>query len=82
MVLGISLFTIATASLVGVPSAQAADANCPAAAGSYAGGTGTSGDPFLISTDKRITITCKKGKQVKKVTGVKPKCPSGWKRVP
>jgi hypothetical protein len=36
----------------------------------------------LTSTDKRLTITCKKGKQVKKVTGVKPKCPAGWTRIP
>jgi hypothetical protein len=35
----------------------------------------------LTSTDKRMTITCKKGKQVKKVTGVKPKCPVGWTRI-
>jgi hypothetical protein len=36
----------------------------------------------LTSTDKRLTITCKKGKQVKKVSGAKPKCPAGWTRVP
>jgi hypothetical protein len=35
----------------------------------------------LTSTDKRMTITCKKGKQVKKVTGMKPKCPAGWTRI-
>jgi hypothetical protein len=28
---------------------------------------------------KKMTITCKKGKTVKKVTAVKPKCPSGYK---
>ena len=28
---------------------------------------------------KKTTITCVKGKLVKKVTGVKPKCPSGYK---
>lgn len=27
---------------------------------------------------KKITITCLKGKQVKKVTATKPKCPTGW----
>jgi len=36
----------------------------------------------LTSTDKRLTITCKKGKQVKKVSGAKPKCPAGWTKVP
>ncbi len=29
---------------------------------------------------KTITITCLKGKKVKKVTAVKPKCPSGYKK--
>ncbi len=29
---------------------------------------------------KKITITCVKGKTVKKVTAVKPKCPSGYKK--
>jgi len=29
---------------------------------------------------KKITITCIKGKTVKKVTAVKPKCPSGYKK--
>jgi hypothetical protein len=28
---------------------------------------------------KKITITCVKGKAVKKVTAVKPKCPTGYK---
>ena len=28
---------------------------------------------------KKITITCVKGKLTKKVTAVKPKCPSGYK---
>jgi hypothetical protein len=31
-------------------------------------------------TQKKITITCVKGKTVKKVTAIKPKCPSGYKR--
>jgi hypothetical protein len=29
---------------------------------------------------KRTTITCVKGKLSKKVTAVKPKCPSGYKK--
>lgn len=29
---------------------------------------------------KKSTITCAKGKSVKKVTAVKPKCPSGFKK--
>jgi hypothetical protein len=28
---------------------------------------------------KKVTITCTKGKLVKKINGVKPKCPTGWK---
>ncbi len=29
---------------------------------------------------KKLTITCVKGKTVKKVTAIKPKCPKGFKR--
>ena len=29
---------------------------------------------------KKITITCLKGKVIKKVTGINPKCPSGYKK--
>lgn len=29
---------------------------------------------------KKTTITCAKGKLLKKVTGTNPKCPTGWKR--
>ena len=31
-------------------------------------------------TPKKITIACIKGKTVKKVTAIKPKCPTGYKR--
>lgn len=31
-------------------------------------------------TAKKVTITCVKGKTSKKVTAVKPACPSGWKK--
>ena len=36
------------------PQVASADASCPTAAGSYAGGTGTSGDPRLISTAAQL----------------------------
>ena len=32
------------------------------------------------TTPKKTTITCVKGKTTKKVTGVNPKCPSGYKK--
>ena len=32
------------------------------------------------TTPKKTTITCVKGKTTKKVTGVSPKCPSGYKK--
>ena len=32
------------------------------------------------TTAKKATITCVKGKTTKKVTGVSPKCPSGYKK--
>ena len=32
------------------------------------------------SSSKKITITCKKGKLVKKVTAIKPVCPKGYKK--
>jgi hypothetical protein len=31
-------------------------------------------------TAKKTTITCVKGKTTKKVTGVNPKCPAGYKK--
>jgi hypothetical protein len=34
----------------------------------------------VISTPKKITITCIKGKTTKTVTAVKPTCPTGYKR--
>lgn len=34
----------------------------------------------LAATKKKTTITCIKGKAIKKVTGISPKCPSGYKR--
>jgi hypothetical protein len=36
--------------------------------------------PTPKPTQKKITIACIKGKTVKKVTAIKPKCPSGFKR--
>ena len=32
------------------------------------------------ATSKKITITCVKGKLIKKVTAIKPKCPAGYKK--
>ena len=34
----------------------------------------------LEAANKSTTITCVKGKQSKKVTGIKPKCPTGYKK--
>ncbi len=36
--------------------------------------------PTAKPVAKKITITCVKGKSIKKVTSVKPKCPSGYKK--
>jgi hypothetical protein len=36
--------------------------------------------PTIKPAAKRTTITCIKGKTSKKVTAVKPKCPSGFKK--
>jgi hypothetical protein len=36
-------------------------------------------DFVITATNKKTTITCLKGKLTKKVTAVKPKCPSGYK---
>ena len=33
-----------------------------------------------VAAQKKTTITCVKGKSTKKVTAVKPKCPSGYKK--
>jgi hypothetical protein len=34
----------------------------------------------LAAANKKITITCVKGKTIKKITAVKPKCPAGYKK--
>jgi hypothetical protein len=34
----------------------------------------------VLAISKKSTITCVKGKQTKKVTAVKPKCPAGYKK--
>jgi hypothetical protein len=34
----------------------------------------------LVTTAKRTTIVCTKGKLTKRVTAVKPKCPAGYKK--
>lgn len=36
--------------------------------------------PVVAPAPKRETITCVKGKSTKKVSAVKPACPSGWKK--
>lgn len=41
-------------------------------------------EPTVTKTTSPIvkkTITCKKGKSIKKITGVSPKCPKGYKKV-
>ena len=38
------------------------------------------GDKTASTAAKKTTITCVKGKTTKKVTAVKPKCPSGYKK--
>ena len=40
----------------------------------------TSTVPAATATQKSKTITCVKGKAIKKVTAVNPKCPSGYKK--
>lgn len=36
--------------------------------------------PQVVPPIKKITINCAKGKTIKKVTGISPKCPSGYKK--
>jgi hypothetical protein len=38
--------------------------------------------PSNTTTVKRTTITCRKGKTIRKVTAIKPSCPKGWKPRP
>ena len=37
-------------------------------------------DDFIVKNPLKTTITCVKGKLTKKVTAVKPKCPTGYKK--
>ena len=36
--------------------------------------------PLVVIQAKKTTITCAKGKLIKKVSGVKPTCPAGYKK--
>ena len=36
--------------------------------------------PISITVIKKSTITCTKGKTTKKVAGLNPKCPTGYKK--
>ena len=47
---------------------------------SAAGTVKTTASPKPIPTPKATTISCLKGNQLKKVTGVKPTCPAGYKK--
>ena len=42
--------------------------------------TPTSKVPLVVVQAKKTTITCTKGKLIKKVSGVKPTCPAGYKK--
>jgi len=35
---------------------------------------------LIVIANQKVTISCKKGKLVKKITAVKPKCPTGYKK--
>jgi hypothetical protein len=37
---------------------------------------------LTTSKNKSVTVSCKKGKVVKKVSGTNPKCPAGFKKAP
>ncbi|MEN9324367.1 MAG: hypothetical protein RL414_121, partial [Actinomycetota bacterium] len=37
-------------------------------------------NPVVTPISKKTTITCTKGKLVKKVSAINPKCPSGYKK--
>ena len=52
--LALALVTAGALTVLPTSIAHAADTNCPSAEASYAGGTGTSGDPFLVSTPGQL----------------------------
>jgi hypothetical protein len=56
-------------------SSAAAESNMSAAAT-----VKTTAKPKPTPTPKATTISCIKGNQLRKVTGVKPTCPSGFKK--
>lgn len=61
------------------PAAPAAQVS-PAPGQPPLGSAQTPTPPSPPSAPKKVTITCVKGKIVKKVSGVKPICPAGYKR--
>ena len=52
--IALALSTGVALAVLPVATAHAADTNCPSAEGAYAGGTGTIGDPFLVSTPGQL----------------------------
>ena len=69
--------------LTGSPSSTKSEVNSPqASAPSPSPQPSMTSTPLAktISMQKKKTITCTKGKTTKKVTGLSPKCPPGYKK--
>jgi hypothetical protein len=65
-----------------VAAAKAEAAKAEAAKAEAAKAEAAKAEAGKVAPSKKITITCTKGKLKKKVTAVKPKCPTGYKKKP
>lgn len=61
------------------PSPTPTPTPTPTASASPTAAASPASSPTVISS-KKVTITCVKGKQTKKVSGANPKCPQGFKK--
>jgi hypothetical protein len=59
---------------------KAAATASPSPVASASAESSVAATPTPVAKSKKLTITCVKGKTVKKVTGLTPKCPSGFKK--
>ena len=67
-------------SSAGTPSSISSQTPAPTATPAPASTPLPSPASSATFTAKKVTITCIKGKVTKKITAIKPKCPSGYKR--
>jgi hypothetical protein len=62
------------------PSATPSATPTPSVSPSATPSTSATASSTVATSKKKVSITCVKGKQIKKVSGINPKCPQGFKK--